>query len=956
MPQSSPGFTFAAGNAKKLLALPLYALGGLATLVVPRKRGHWVFGCGSGIGEGALELYRAASAQRSLVWLARNDRDLADAKALGMRAVRKSSWRGFVATLRAEVIVVTHGLGDANRFGTRGGFVVQLWHGIPYKRINLDTKQTMSSRFLPGSRLVRRLLTRLHRTASSTISFVPAASEISATRLRSAFGLPSGKVVVTGDPRDDVLVRGSEAERTATARELLFSRLSRPDGGERVVLYAPTWRDGGVDPGVPSPQEWRRIAAWLDANDSLLVLRPHPLGVGDYAAGPDVSGRIAVLSAALQGDINPLLPAVDLLLTDYSSIAYDFALTGRPIAYLAPDLESYAATRGVYEPYELFSGGSHVSSWRELLDLLERAETDPLVLERLAAHSVRLALHHHSFRDGRNTARVYAEIIQERPVTVTQATTPGESDAAGGGAIAGAPTAGAAIAGAAATAPDPTEGAAATDPASPAVVSARLEHGGVASLILKGPNSLGSPVSVSLDGTRLRLPGKLTGTEDGWTASIPLLASRWQGPLLPAPSGDYTVRLMDAAGATLPVRIEPLGPELVPGLLEVAVDSAVVTIAPPLTEAERGPANQARLEAEYRSASFEPENAIFFESFYGQNASCNPRALDSAVAELLPDVKRYWSVVDASVELPPGAVRIVEGSEQWWRARGTARLLVINDWLRKRYRKRSYQKVLQTWHGTPLKKIALSRPGLRLRPSLATLRERSKWDFLLAQNPYTARTMRSAYAWFGPTWQEGYPRDDQLSGGDPAPVRERLGIPHDVTVLLYAPTWRDDRPGHIDHLDVAEFADKLGPGYLTLIRGHSRTLKPGEDVHAAHVLDVTGYPDVTDLFLVADALITDYSSVMFDYSVTGKPLFFFAPDLELYRRQLRGFYFDLDEAAPGPLVQDPDELVQLVRDRDAVTERFAGKYAAWRDRFNPRDDGGAARRVVERLIREKVLI
>jgi len=174
-------------------------------------------------------------------------------------------------------------------------------------------------------------------------------------------------------------------------------------------------------------------------------------------------------------------------------------------------------------------------------------------------------------------------------------------------------------------------------------------------------------------------------------------------------------------------------------------------------------------------------------------------------------------------------------------------------------------------------------------------------------------------------------------------------------VILYAPTWRDDRPDHIDYLDVAAFTDALGPGYVTLIRGHSRTLLPGRDITAHNVVDVTTYADVTELFLVADVLVTDYSSVMFDFSVTGKPIFFFAPDLEHYREQLRGFYFDLDALAPGPVVQEPEELVELVLARDEVRARYADKYLAWQTEFNPRDDGGSAARVVQRLLSRKAI-
>jgi CDP-glycerol glycerophosphotransferase len=478
------------------------------------------------------------------------------------------------------------------------------------------------------------------------------------------------------------------------------------------------------------------------------------------------------------------------------------------------------------------------------------------------------------------------------------------------------------------------------------------------SLVVAGS---GAPAGGSLRGARLEVEGLVSVVEGRWTATFPLLASRWRGVALPPPSGTYTVLLRGPDGETLTATAATEGAEevLVDGLMRVSPSATTgalsVEISAPLTEVERGAQGQATLESEYRRTKHAPLDAIFFESFYGRSASCNPLALDRAFAAARPDIARYWSVVDASVEVPEGSVALIEGSAEWWRVRGSARLLVVNDWLRNRFRRRSFQTVLQTWHGTPLKKIALGRPGVGLRTALATLRERSRWNILLAQNKHSSGVFRSAYAYLGPIWQEGYPRDDSLVSGDASAVRARLGLPDDVTVLLYAPTWRDDRPEHIDHLDVAAFADALGDGYVTLIRGHSRTLQPGRDVHGSNVLDVTGYPDVSELFLVADALITDYSSVMFDYSVTGKPMFFFAPDLEHYREQLRGFYFDLDSAAPGPVVRRPDELVDLVRSRDEVAARYAEKYAAWRARFNPRDDGGSAARVVSRLLERKAV-
>lgn len=340
------------------------------------------------------------------------------------------------------------------------------------------------------------------------------------------------------------------------------------------------------------------------------------------------------------------------------------------------------------------------------------------------------------------------------------------------------------------------------------------------------------------------------------------------------------------------------------------------------------------------------ENAVFFESFYGRNASCNPLAIDREIARRAPGVTRYWSVVDLSVAVPEGAIPVVEGTPEWWRARGAARLLVVNDWLRRRFARRKGQVVLQTWHGTPLKRLALHRPGFDPRRMAAVARESRRWNVLLAQNPYAARILSKAYAFLArPVWIEGYPRNDVLTRGDGTPTREALGIRPGERVILYAPTWRDDRDQIVDFVDPAALAAKTDA--VVLVRGHSRTLLPGRDAEGPRVIDVTGFPDTSLLLLVADALVTDYSSVMFDFSVTGKPMYFLVPDIEHYRGELRGFYFDLAAHAPGPMVRTQEELVAALEAGD--TSAYAERYSLWREKFNARDDGHAAERVVARI-------
>ncbi len=478
-------------------------------------------------------------------------------------------------------------------------------------------------------------------------------------------------------------------------------------------------------------------------------------------------------------------------------------------------------------------------------------------------------------------------------------------------------------------------------------MDARFEDDGETVLVLSGTGSASdAPASVEVIGPRARAVGTVAASDDGWRAVVPLSASRWGGPVLPLPSGEYVVRATRGDGAR--VEVDASAPLTMLGTLRASLDGAALRIGPPIDPAYDSGEGQDALERRYATRPGGLENAVFFESFYGRNASCNPLAIDRELARVAPGVTRYWSVVDLSVQTPEGAVPVVEGGPEWWRARGASRLLVVNDWLRRRFVRRPGQVVLQTWHGTALKRLALHRPGFDPRRMAAVVKESRRWDVLLAQNPYGERILRKAYAFLRrPVWVEGYPRNDVLRTDDGVATRAALGIGADERVVLYAPTWRDDREQMVDFLDPAALAEQADA--VVLVRGHSRTLLPGSDATAPRVIDVTAYPDISRLLVVADALVTDYSSVMFDFSATGKPMYFLAPDLEHYRGELRGFYFDLPARAPGPFVQTQDELAEALADPGTV-ERYAERYAAWQARFNARDDGHAAERVVARIL------
>ena len=140
------------------------------------------------------------------------------------------------------------------------------------------------------------------------------------------------------------------------------------------------------------------------------------------------------------------------------------------------------------------------------------------------------------------------------------------------------------------------------------------------------------------------------------------------------------------------------------------------------------------------------------------------------------------------------------------------------------------------------------------------------------------------------------------------------------------------------------------PSPVLLQRGHHSVAR-SDQRHGTGggVVDVTDHPEINDLVLASDAAILDYSSLRFDYAITGRPMVFFVPDLDRYSGEVRGFLFDFADSAPGPLVHDARELPALLTDL-SWTADHAEAYAAFNERFNRFHDGHAAERVVDGLL------
>jgi CDP-glycerol glycerophosphotransferase len=200
----------------------------------------------------------------------------------------------------------------------------------------------------------------------------------------------------------------------------------------------------------------------------------------------------------------------------------------------------------------------------------------------------------------------------------------------------------------------------------------------------------------------------------------------------------------------------------------------------------------------------------------------------------------------------------------------------------------------------------------------------------------------------------GYPRNDVLVNADEREVRRirsGLGIQPDQRAVLYAPTHREYRAGYVPMLDVARLAERLGPEHVVLARLHYFYAED-PSVRRLHqtgrLLDVAAHPSIEELCLAADVLVTDYSSLMFDYALLDRPIVIHAPDWEVYLA-MRGTYFDLIAEAPGPVTRSDDEVVAALRSGEAWDAGARAAHAAFRDRFCALEDGRAAERVVRRV-------
>lgn len=367
------------------------------------------------------------------------------------------------------------------------------------------------------------------------------------------------------------------------------------------------------------------------------------------------------------------------------------------------------------------------------------------------------------------------------------------------------------------------------------------------------------------------------------------------------------------------------------------------------------------------------EKTVFFDSFLGKNFSDSPKAIYLEMKNN-PKYKDYtfvWSFNNPSDFLKDplleGAVLVKRNSADYYKALAKSKYWISNFRMYEFLVRKPEQIYIQTWHGTPFKKIGLDvEHDNNARHSTKETHYKYKRDeelftHIISPSKFCSEKLTTAFGiedTENKILEVGYPRNDFLkkfNQSDVAKIKSDLSIPDNKKVVLYAPTWRDNNytagVGFTfeSPIDFEKLNRELGDEYIFLVRFHYLVASQFEGKYdPSYVIDVSNYPDINNLYIISDMLITDYSSVFFDYASLNRPMLFFMYDLEEYANNLRGFYFSPSEL-PGPIVEDSNLIANSIESAFDSNDPYTEKRIVWIKEFSSLDDGSAAKRVVERI-------
>lgn len=357
------------------------------------------------------------------------------------------------------------------------------------------------------------------------------------------------------------------------------------------------------------------------------------------------------------------------------------------------------------------------------------------------------------------------------------------------------------------------------------------------------------------------------------------------------------------------------------------------------------------------------DNWVICESFFGKSYSDSPKYIYEYLCKNYPGKFKFIWVINKRTKIPYKPIKVRRFSIRYAYYLARCKYYVFNvrqpDWVVKR----KGNVFLQTWHGTPLKRLVFDQEEVMTASPLykAQFYKHSRlWDYLVSANKFSSEVFRSAFLYDKEILEYGYPRNDLMYHPDKdkiaADIKRKLRIPEWKKTILYAPTWRDDEyygKGEYKFslkLNLRLLRKELGNDYAILLRTHYY-IADKLDVTGLEdfVVNVSGYDDITELYLISDILITDYSSVFFDYANLKRPILFYTYDLEKYRDMLRGFYLDIEKDVPGPLLFTDEEVVEAIKNIDIISARYKEKYEEFYEKFCSLDNGQAAKMVARRV-------
>ncbi|UXR73488.1 CDP-glycerol glycerophosphotransferase family protein [Staphylococcus sp. IVB6238] len=359
---------------------------------------------------------------------------------------------------------------------------------------------------------------------------------------------------------------------------------------------------------------------------------------------------------------------------------------------------------------------------------------------------------------------------------------------------------------------------------------------------------------------------------------------------------------------------------------------------------------------------------VYFESFHGKQYSDNPRALYEYLKQNT-DYKLIWGVKKGyeSVFKQHGVPYVTRFSIKWFLTMPRTKYWMINTRLPQWFYKSSKTTYLQTWHGTPLKRLGLDIEEVQM-PGTNTMKykqnivnESKRWDYLISPNRYSTENFERAFQVDrSKIIETGYPRNDKLVNEQHNTsyiqrIKDELNIPADKKVIMYAPTWRDDKfikQGSYElnlNFDIEKLRQHLSDEYVILLRMHYLVVTRVEE-NDSFVIDVSDYKDIAELYLISDILITDYSSVMFDFGVLKRPQIFYAYDLEDYDSRLRGFYMDYQNNLPGPIIQNEEDLIHLLKSGEDLKKNYMEPLEQFYETYCSLETGDASKKVIDRIM------